>query len=869
MALRFSTGCSVLALSLVVSPEIFAQESQTKKALQRGTLEEVVVTARKREENIQETPIAVTAMSGEAIKEQGIENVQDLSKSVPSLQVNKGQSNQIYIRGIGERSGFVRVDPTVGVYLDDLFLPRADGQLLDAVDVRSLQVLRGPQGTLFGKNTTGGALVLSLEKPNEEFSGYVEGVLGNYKTRAARAGLNIPITDNFYTRIALNVSKNEGYVEDKGEGSNNNSTDGYSALFQTRWDASDSFHLDTLLFYGESHAKIQNSNCNIGNDDALFVDGLGLMFPGDTDGRVGVAYRENCENNSRANQGDLTTDKGPNALLDHDFESLLFGVTAEWEINENYTLKAVLGARTATEGPIQSSDNDGGRLDISEAISSEPSDRDSLSFELQLNSSFFDSRLNITSGLFLATEENNETFLLVSNAVGIDAFTLAQLANSEPNTRIRPVQRSPTETGMPLVGGLTGDPLLRNRFGLENSTQAIFVQGSYDVTDNFQVTLGARYTRETRESTLATTGTDYQDITDRLNAEQPGRFAAYLGPEARNLYTFTGTWLDDPVGLFYDVFDDRNGDGIPDYKYDEAGTVHYKEKEIFSQFTPLLSMSYVFDESILGDGFIDSAMVYFTQSAGFKSGFSEPRGQDGLGRVEPEEVDNTEIGFKIDAFERSLRLNVAAYWTDYKNIQLITVSQDSASTLIVVFNNAGEASIVGAELELQWLPFEGALFSFNYSNNNYSYQKFEDTNLPSLALNMEEVPVSRADETFPAAPSESASVGMQFSFPTPIGIITPRLDVSYKSEIFFGLDASSYQVYKDNPELAGADPYVLADARLTWMSEDATLRVTGYLKNIADERYIIGPVSVLDSLGTYNQIYGDPRTFGVSVTKEF
>ena len=110
---------------------------------------------------------------------------------------------------------------------------------------------------------------------------------------------------------------------------------------------------------------------------------------------------------------------------------------------------------------------------------------------------------------------------------------------------------------------------------------------------------------------------------------------------------------------------------------------------------------------------------------------------------------------------------------------------------------------------------------------------------------------------------------MQFSFPTPIGIITPRLDVSYKSEIFFGLDASSYQVYKDNPELAGADPYVLADARLTWMSEDATLRVTGYLKNIADERYIIGPVSVLDSLGTYNQIYGDPRTFGVSVTKEF
>jgi iron complex outermembrane receptor protein len=132
-----------------------------------GTLEEVLVTARKRSESMQDIPIAVSAISAEDLRDRGISNTSELTKSVPSLEIRKGQANQIYIRGIGERTGFARVDPTVGVYLDDLFLPRSDGQLLDTVDIRSIQVLRGPQGTLFGKNTTGGAMVVSLLKPDD------------------------------------------------------------------------------------------------------------------------------------------------------------------------------------------------------------------------------------------------------------------------------------------------------------------------------------------------------------------------------------------------------------------------------------------------------------------------------------------------------------------------------------------------------------------------------------------------------------------------------------------------------------------------------------------------------------------------------
>ena len=106
-------------------------------------LEEVVVTARKREESIQETPVAVTALSGESLRERGILAVEELSKSVPSLQINNSTSPQIFIRGIGQRAPFARFDPSVSVYLDGIFIPRPDGQLLDTIDVSSVCGERG------------------------------------------------------------------------------------------------------------------------------------------------------------------------------------------------------------------------------------------------------------------------------------------------------------------------------------------------------------------------------------------------------------------------------------------------------------------------------------------------------------------------------------------------------------------------------------------------------------------------------------------------------------------------------------------------------------------------------------------------------
>ena len=133
---------------------------------QQGALEEVVVTARRREESLQETPVAVTALSADTLRDAGVRNLAQLNQIVPNIEVSSANGTaplaNIYIRGVGQRNTGPNIDSGVGIYIDEVYVGRPDGALLDIYDVQSVQVLRGPQGTLFGKNTTGGALVFTL-----------------------------------------------------------------------------------------------------------------------------------------------------------------------------------------------------------------------------------------------------------------------------------------------------------------------------------------------------------------------------------------------------------------------------------------------------------------------------------------------------------------------------------------------------------------------------------------------------------------------------------------------------------------------------------------------------------------------------------
>ena len=828
-------------------PETLPPEAEAAaRKYSGGTIEEVLVTARKRAENLQETPVAVTALSGDDLRAQGILSTTELSKSVPSLQINDSTSAQIFIRGIGQRAPMARFDPSVSVYLDGIFIPRPDGQLLDTIDVESVQVLRGPQGTLFGKNNTGGALVFTLSKPGEERGGYVEAGLGNYNEQRLRAAVDMPVSDTFLTRLSFNSQRRDGFLEDRDIG-DTQSIDRLSTIFQTRWLASESLTLDTLAFFGKIRERYPTYHCKLINDDALFVDGLGLLWPGDTDSANPSAYRDNCEANNRDALPDLVTNQGDDQYQVKDQDVLLLGATLDWELSADHSIKAIFGYRDAVKGGPQSNADEGGPAPFLRGIVLGDSDQESLTLELQFNGRLFDGAVDYTAGLFWQDEYKNERFLVGSPLVGADAATLAQLLlGQEPSLNL------PVGTQVPVIGALVPLATVQD-FEIYGETAAAFAQATWHITEDWELTLGGRYTEERRDSELDTREADLEAVSQALTSADP-RFVQ-LEP-SMGLHTFLGTWAQDPLSIAQNILREAYPDiiGAP-----LGAPTHYEESSTFREFTPMASTSWILPEQWLSDSFLDSAMVYATWSNGFKSGFHEPSGVDGLAVVEPELLENREVGFKIDAFERSVRLNIALYSMVFENMQLITVSVDSANSLIVTSQNAGEATIEGGELELTWLPTPNTMISLSYSNNNYSFVEFEDTALKPLALSGTAVPIDRSDEEFAVSPRQTAALGIQHMFATPVGLFTPRVDFSYKGEIYMGLDDASWEVAKRNPGLVYADDYVLVDLRLGWSNLDNDLMVAAYVKNATDERYDIGAVATAESLGTYAQALGDPR----------
>ncbi len=826
-----------------------------------AVLEEVVVTARKRAESIQETPVAVTAMSGDDLRERGIVNSKELAKSVPSLQINDSNSTQIYIRGIGQRSGLARQDPSVSVYLDGVFIARPEGQLFDTIDVDSVQVLRGPQGTLFGKNNTGGALVFTLTKPSDVQEGYIEGSLGNYNQRGLRAGINVPLTENFSSRMALNYSAHDGYLKEISTGDENASKDRLSGILQTRWIPDDAFVLDTLLIYGKIRERYPSRNCEITSRDSMFGNGFGLLFPGDTDPSNPSAFFDNCRANSRDALPDLSTNMGESQRQRRYLDTMMLAATLDWRISDTHSLKTIIGFNDGLEKGPQTQSDEGGPANFQRGFTLGDADQESLTLEFQLNGSLFNDQLEYAAGVFLQDELRTETFASGLSILGIDSLSLVALgAGQQPDPNNLP----PGGT-VPIVGALSTMDTVQN-FRIEGTTAAVFAQGTYYLTDNFEFTLGGRYTEETRESTLVTRVTDNAAVSARLTAHP--RFTPIVNPTGADmaLHAFNGTWLEDPISIANSLFQDTDGDNI----YSPLGpAVEEYDKATFSQFTPMASISYSFKDEWLDESVVDSAMVYATWSNGFKSGFQEPKGADGLVLVEPEKLENREIGFKIDAFNHSVRLNIAAYSMIFEDMQLITAGLDSTGTLVVTSDNAGKSQIDGAELELSWLPSADWLITFSYSNNNYKFLEFDDVDLITLGLTGEKKIIDRTDEQFPVSPEVTAALGIQHTLSTANGLFVSRLDVSHTGENYLGFDDGAWTARQENSDTAMADAYTLFDARFTWRNNEDDLSVSLFGKNITDERFLIGAVAIGDSLGTFTQTLGEPRFYGVEMRKTF
>jgi len=202
-----------------------------------GVLEEIVVTARKREETAQSVPIPISALSEAQMEARNITDIQDIQRITPNLDFQSSSVNinntQVFIRGIGQVNWAITQDPKIGIYIDGVYLSRAQGGLVDIMDLERVEVLRGPQGTLFGRNTTAGLVQLITKGPSQEQEANVKLGFGDDGHEMFGGMLNLPLSDNLAARFAVYSKKTDGYMLNafNEEMHGNENTNSYRASF--------------------------------------------------------------------------------------------------------------------------------------------------------------------------------------------------------------------------------------------------------------------------------------------------------------------------------------------------------------------------------------------------------------------------------------------------------------------------------------------------------------------------------------------------------------------------------------------------------------------------------------------------------------
>ena len=239
-------------------------------------LEEVIVTSERRQASVQDVPIAVSAFNEELVEQLQIDDTLDLIHVVPNMfggnNTGLGTANMYYLRAQGNDESIATFDPPVGTYVDDVYITRQNINNVALFDVERIEVLRGPQGTLYGRNTTGGALSVIMKKPGESFGGFVEAGAGSYGRTTLRGSVDIPVSDNLLTKISGYWVEDDGYLENRRDGKDYNNAELSGIRAAMRWLISDSMTWDMAIDGGTT--EFANIHGFVDGDDRITTSGL-------------------------------------------------------------------------------------------------------------------------------------------------------------------------------------------------------------------------------------------------------------------------------------------------------------------------------------------------------------------------------------------------------------------------------------------------------------------------------------------------------------------------------------------------------------------------------------------------------------------
>jgi iron complex outermembrane receptor protein len=436
----------------------------------KPALEEVVVTAQRREENLQSAPVSVVALGAGRIAELGVNDPQALADFVPNLSMGDGTGRgaggtSISIRGVNEARVSPVLDPAVGIYIDDVYYGRPQTAFLKLLDVERVEVLRGPQGTLFGKNSTGGAIRYVTQKPDfDETRGYLKTTFANFDRTDVKGAVNIPVSDTFAVRVGAASLSRDGFVSQLGGGPALGNEDTNFGSLQIRWAPSEGLDI---------HMGVDYTKRNTDDGPTKVIDYFGFndspdsarsSGPSDWNNRWGgtvLAYNPEIPS-------DLYTVAAGGRLTANNSESLGFVLNVSYDISDNIVFKSITGYRDVDERTVRDPDGQDSAFTFFDDIADEGTEF--FSQEFQLNGNSLEGRLVWTAGLYYSSDEPYR--------IEIEDRDGRNLSSN-------------------------GVMLLNDAAFQETESLGIYAQGTYDITEKLALTLGIRYTEEDKSFSVS------------------------------------------------------------------------------------------------------------------------------------------------------------------------------------------------------------------------------------------------------------------------------------------------------------------------------------------------------------------------------
>ncbi len=794
------------------------------------TLQEIVVTAEYRSEKLQETPLAITALSGDALIERGIDNLEDVTKAAPNVnlfQANAafGKTMSASIRGIGQGDfNFASAEQGVGIYVDDVYFANTFGSMFDLLDVDRVEVLRGPQGTLFGKNSIGGAIRLVSKQPMGDGSGFAEVTVGDYNRREVRAGFDVAlIKDVLMLRISGMSKDRDGYVDridyacanpstagslpvqQLGSGSCKLGTEGgvnvKGLRAQLRWVPNDVIEDKLEASVIDDHSEAAAEVMVVANpalSPAMAAFNANSLIP-----KYGIPYDQRFQTGGTYNTystfyDPFTGTSYPAVNTVHEWST---SNVLTWSITPQMQLKSI----TAAQGWWGDFSDDQDNSPMGLAWAYNELDHRQFTQEFQLTGKAFDNKLNWAAGAFYFYGYSlNRGHVDLNFDFG--GVVIPGLTNGTGF-----FLPGPPFNGQPVLGFNQNDPAYTD-------DRAGFLQGTYAITDQLHLTAGARYTSESKNYT-------FNHFNPLIDVPNP-------------------------------ILDLRNVEGRTSYDHADWKA----------------ALEYQWNADL---------MTYVSATTGFRGGGFNPRPFTNLqiASYKPEKLTEFEIGMKSEWFEHRLRANLAAYYGLYRDVIVTSQRLDATGAPFTAPENVGSADIGGAEFELEATPLPGLTVSYTAGLTNFKWKNLGNNqgcqDLGAAAIPEGTAPAYNCISGNPGygdlnvgMPKWTSSLGVQYAIALgDSGSLTPRLDANYHSAYY----NNNYNNYDPAGTGIAVTPVMtLLNGRLTWESAHHLWSVAAFGTNLANKYYY---QSFLDlrafGEGQMSAQPGQPREWGITFRRNF